>query len=338
MAGYVLRRLVSALPLLVAVSFLVFFLSRTGSRDPVDAILGEKGTAAARAQVTRDLGLDRPLIVQYGIYLRGIVTRFDFGKSYARGGQSVSEQIRRRFPATVELTLAALLLAIALGIPAGLLSAVYKGTWIDAVSMGVSLAGVSIPVFWLGLLLLLALGGIFPIGGRIDAAYDFPEGAWRSGFLVLDTLANGEWAALGDVLRHLALPALALATIPMAMTARITRAAMLDELSSDHVRTAKAKGLGPVAVVWKHGFRNALVPVVTLLGLEAGYLLGGAVLTETVFAWPGMGTYVVDSVFAADPMAICGASIVIGATFVAANLAVDLAYGFIDPRIRHGSA
>jgi peptide/nickel transport system permease protein len=333
--SYIVRRLLLAIPLLLAVSFIVFVLSRAGGRDPVDAILGEKGSPAARERVTRELGLDRPILVQYFLYLKGVVTRGDFGTSYIMQGQSVTEQIKRRFPPTFELTVAAMLVAILLGIPAGALSAVYKSTWVDYLSMGVSLLGVSVPVFWLGLLMILAFGGVMPISGNIDPALEIDS---RTGFLTLDCLLAGQWAALGNALKHLVLPALTLATIPLAMTARITRSSMLEVLGSDYVRTARAKGLSSFAVVMRHAFRNALVPVVTLLGLEFGYLLGGAVLTETVFDWPGMGSYVVAAVFQTDPVSICGAAMVIAATFIVVNLAVDVLYAFIDPRIRYGPA
>ncbi|MBI4564052.1 MAG: ABC transporter permease [Planctomycetes bacterium] len=332
MISYVARRLLAAVPLLFIVSFGVFVLSRAGGRDPVDAILGEKGTPEARERVTRELGLDRPLLVQYGIYLRGILTRGDFGESYIQRGVKVTERIQRRFPPTVELTVAAMFLAILLGLPSGLLSAVYKSTWVDYLSMTVSLLGVSIPVFWLGLLLILAFGGWLPVGGNLDPTIDI---AARTGFLTIDCVLAGNARALGNALAHLVLPAAALATIPLAMTARIARASMLEVLGSDYIRTARAKGLRGSAVVLKHAFRNALVPVVTLLGLEFGYLLGGAVLTETVFDWPGMGTYLIEAVFQTDSVQICGASLVIAVTFIAANLAVDVLYVWIDPRIRY---
>jgi peptide/nickel transport system permease protein len=330
--AYILRRLLAAIPLLFVVSFLVFFLSRAGGRDPVDAILGEKGTPEARARVTRELGLDKPLIVQYGIYI-GRVVRGDLGTSYIRAGESVSAEIGRRLPATIELTFAAMFIAILVGVPAGILSAVRPRSWIDYLGMSVSLAGVSIPVFWLGLLLVLAFSQWLPVSGNLDPAIDL---ARRTGFTLVDCVLAGDGRAFVDALRHLVLPAVALSTIPLAMTARITRSSMLEVLSSDFVRTARAKGLTSSSIVLRHAFRNALVPVVTLIGLEFGYLLGGAVLTETVFDWPGMGTYTVHAVFQTDPVSICGASLVIATTFVAANLAVDVLYAFIDPRVRYG--
>ena len=332
MTSYLIRRLIAAVPLLLVVSFVVFLLSRAGGRDPVDAILGEKGTPETRTRVTREYGLDRPILAQYWIYLRGILTRGDFGTSYIMQEQPIAEQIGRRFPPTVELATAAMLIAILVGIPAGMVSAIWRNTWVDYLVMGVSLLGISIPVFWLGLLLIFALGGLLPIGGNIDPAM-LVEPA--TGFMLIDAALSEEPGAFVDALKHLVLPAMTLATIPLAMTARITRASLLEVMGSDYIRTARAKGLPGHRVVTRHAFRNALVPVVTLLGLEFGYLLGGAVLTETVFSWPGMGTYIVDSVFQTDPMAICGAAIVIATTFIVVNLAVDVLYAFVDPRIRY---
>lgn len=333
MTAYILRRLLVAGPLLLAVSFIVFFLSRAGGRDPVDAILGEKGKPEVRERVTRELGLDRPLIVQYGIYLRGILTRGDFGVSYIMKEQPVTEMIRRRLPPTIELTFAAMLIAILVGVPAGILSAVYKSSWIDYLAMTVSLAGVSIPVFWLGLLFILAFGWALPVSGNIDPLMEVDS---VTGFLLLDCLLTGNGRALGDALLRLILPSFTLATIPLAMTARITRSSMLEVLGSDYIRTARAKGLSASRIVLHHAFRNALIPVVTLIGLEFGYLLGGAVLTETIFDWPGMGTFVVSAVFQTDPVSICGASVVIAAIFLLVNLVVDILYAFIDPRIHYG--
>ena len=332
MAAYIVRRLAMAIPLLAVISFVVFFLSRAGGRDPVSAIVGERASAEARARAVKEFGLDKPLIVQYGRYLAGIVTRGDFGVSYVNQGRSVSRQLATYLPPTIELTLAALLIARAAGVAAGVLSAVYSRSWIDYLATGVSLLGTSIPVFWLGLLLILAFGQWLPYGSNLDPTLEVTR---RSGFMILDCILAGDGAAFRDSLSRLILPACTLATIPLAMTARITRASMLEVLGSDYVRTARAKGLAPFKVVMKHAFRNALIPVVTLLGLEFGYLLGGAVLTETVFGWPGMGSFLVASVLDSDPMSVCGAAMVITALFILVNLAVDVMYAFIDPRIHY---
>lgn len=333
MTAYIIRRLLAFFPLLLAVSFLVFALIRMVPGDPVDALYGEKATPEIRKQVTERWGLDEPILVQYGIYLKGILTRLDFGESYVRTGQSIRAEIARFLPATIELTVTAMVLATFGGIFFGVIAALRKGSWIDYAGMGFALLGVSIPVFWLGMILLLAFGGLLAGGQAIDPRYTIES---VTGFLLIDTLLAGNWEAFLDALRHLVLPATALATIPMAMIARITRNSMLEVLGSDYVRTAQAKGLERSAVVMKHAFRNALIPVLTLGGLEFGYLLGGAVLTETVFVWPGMGSYIIDSLAARDYLAITGAITVVTFLFVVVNLVVDLLYAFIDPRIRYG--
>lgn len=332
MTAYVARRLLLLPLILLAVSFTVFVLMRAVPGDPVDAILGEKASKEERDRIRRERGFDRPVLVQFGVYL-GRLLRGDLGESYKKSNVKVADEIRRRLPPTVELTLVSMILALAGGLVLGILAAVRKGTWLDYASMTVALAGVSVPVFWLGLLLLIALGGIFPTGGNLDVRYNVDP---VTGFLLLDTLLRGEGAMFADALAHLALPALALATIPLAMTARITRSSMLEVLGSDFVRTAHAKGVPPRGVVLRHGLRNALIPIVTLLGLEFGYLLGGAVLTETVFNRVGMGTYILQSVQGTEYDAIGAAVLVLAATFVIVNLAVDVLYGFIDPRIRYG--
>lgn len=333
MTAYLTRRLLAAIPLLFVVSFVVFYLTRSVPGDPVDAMLGEKATAKVREEATRKWGLDKPILVQYGIYMRGLLLRGDFGQSYIRSGQSIGGEIRRRLPATIELTLAAMILSLFGGVVLGILAAVRKGSWIDYLGMIVALLGVSIPVFWLGLLLLLALGGALAVGGNLDPQFELQR---TTGFVLVDTLVHGEFEMFLDALRRLVLPALALATIPMAMIARITRSSMLEVLGSDYVRTARAKGLDSEKVVLRHALRNALIPIVTLVGLEFGYLLGGAVLTETVFDWPGMGTYIMDSVSNRDYLAIQGAVMVLAIVFVLVNLLVDVLYAFVDPRIRYG--
>ena len=332
MSAYVLRRLLLLPFTLWAVSVTVFVLLRAVPGDPVVAIVGEKAPAEVRERVRQERGFDRPILAQYAGYL-GRLLRGDLGESYKSSGDRVSEQIRRRLPPTVELAVAALLIALVVGGALGTASAVRRGTWIDYLAGTVSLAGLSIPVFWLGFLLLLVFGGIFPTGGNLGVRYDYDP---LTGFLLLDTLLRGQGAMFIDACRHLVLPALALATIPTAMTARITRAALLDVLGSDFVRTARAKGASPTRVVLVHALRNALIPILTLVGLEFGYLLGGAVLTETVFNRIGMGTFILDSVRNTEYDSIGGAVLVLALLFVLVNLAVDLLYAAIDPRVRHG--
>lgn len=332
MTAYLVRRLLLLPLILWAVSFIVFMLNRSLPGDPVDAILGEKAPKAEKDRVRRERGFDRPILVQYGIYL-GKLVRGDLGESYKRANTRVADEIRSNLPPTIELTLAAMSVAIVLGLALGVLSAVYKGGWVDYLSMAVALAGTSIPIFWLGFLLILALGGILPISGTHGPEHFLDP---VTGFLLVDTLLRGNFPMFWDVVLHLAMPAMALSTIPLAMTARITRSSMLEVLGSDYVRTARAKGATPWSVVMKHAFRNALIPIVTIVGLEFGYLLGGAVLTETVFARQGMGTYIMRSIREVEWDSVGGAVLVLAFTFVLVNLAVDVAYAFIDPRVRYG--
>lgn len=332
MTAYLLRRLLFLPVVLWAVSFIVFVLMRTVPGDPTTAIVGEKAPKELRDRVRRERGFDRPIPVQYGLYL-GRLLHGDLGESYKRSSEKVSDQIARKLPHTIELSAAAMLLAVIGGIAFGVLSAVYKGTWVDAASTTVALAGVSIPVFWLGLLLILAFGSFLPIGGNLRNDIVLVD---RSGFVLIDALLMGDLAIFGDALQHLLLPALALSTIPLATAARITRSSMLEVLGSDYIRTARAKGAPPLRVLFVHALRNAALPIVTLLGLEFGTLLGGAVLTETVFDWDGMGTYILTSIRETEYESIGGAVLVLAFTFVAINLVVDILYAFIDPRIRYG--
>ncbi len=332
MTQYLVRRLLLLPFILWAVSFIVFVLMRSVPGDPAVAIVGEKAPREVRDRIRRERGFDRPILAQYGIYL-GRLLKGDLGESYKRSGDRVLDEIKRRLPPTVELTMAAMLLAVTGGLVLGILSAMYKGSWIDYLSMTVALAGVSVPIFWLGLLLILALGGVFPISGNLDIEYILEP---KTGFVLLDAAIQGEWAMLGNALAHLALPAMALSTIPLAMTARITRSSVLEVLGSDYVRTARAKGVSTWRLITRHVLRNALIPIVTLVGLEFGYLLGGAVLTETVFDWPGMGTYILRAVRDTEYDSIGGAVLVLAAVFVLVNLVVDVLYALIDPRIRYG--
>jgi len=328
----VVRRLLQLPVILLGVSFLVFLLTRAIPGDPVDAIVGDKAAKSVKDRVRAERGFDRPLLVQYRIYL-GRLSTGDLGESYKRSGDKVSDEIKRRLPPTIELTLAAMAIALVAGLGLGVLSAVRRGTWIDSAATTVALAGVSVPIFWLALLLILAFGSLLPIGGNLNVEYFLEP---KTGFVLLDTLLQKEWAMFWDALKHLVLPAAALATIPMAMTARITRTAMIEALGGDYVRTARAKGLRPWAVVMRHALRNAAIPIVTLVGLEFGYLLGGAVLTETMFSWPGMGTYLLQSVEGREYDAIMGAVLILATVFVLVNLVVDVLYVFIDPRVKYG--
>ena len=332
MAGYILRRLLSAVPVLLGVSILVFAFIHFIPGDPAIAMLGERATPESVARVRTSLGLDRPIWEQYGIYM-GKVLRGDLGTSILRR-DNISQELLKRFPATVELALAALLLAILLGIPAGVFSAVKRNSWFDNGTMLLSLVGVSMPIFWLGLMMQslfsVALGW-FPTGARLTATLKFQS---TTNFVGLDSLLQGNWVVFLDWLRHLTMPAIALSTIPLAIIARMTRSAMLDVLGQDYVRTAWAKGLRWSTVVLKHALRNALLPVVTVAGLQIGRLLAGAILTETIFSWPGIGRWVYESILARDYPIVQGVTLFIAALVVIVNLAVDISYAFLDPRIR----
>jgi ABC-type dipeptide/oligopeptide/nickel transport system permease component len=332
MKAYLLRRLLSTPPLLLVIAALVFGATRWLPGDPIQIMMGEKATPEAREAAIRRYGLDRPIPEQFGRYLKDLLTRGDLGDSIIlRPGEPVTAALARHLPPTIELACAAMLIATVAGIALGVAAAVRRGSWIDTAGMCVSVLGVSIPIFWLGLLLILAFGGLLPTGGNLGIALTIPR---PTGFVLIDTLLAGEGFA--DALRHLMLPALTLATVPLSITARVTRASMLEVLGSDYVRTARAKGVAPETVVMRHAFRNALVPISTVLGLELAGLLGGAVLTETVFAWPGLGRWIVDASIARDYPAINAGVLVLAVIFVIANLAVDLLYAAVDPRIRYG--
>ena len=330
MTAYLVRRLLLVPLLLLAISFIVFVLLRAVHGDAAKTIAGEKASAEEIERVRRERGFDRPVLVQYAIYL-GRLLRGDLGISY-KSKEPVTSEIGRMLPPTIELTFGAMALATVGGLFLGILSAVYKGSWIDYTTMTVALAGVSIPVFWLGLLMILAFGSVFPTLKNYSVLQNYDP---VTGFVLLDSLFRGQWTLLGDALRHLVLPAAALATIPIAITARITRSSMLEVLGSDYIRTARAKGVSPQRVIVRHGLRNALIPIVTLVGLEFGYLLGGAILTERVFTRNGMGTYILDSITGTEHDSVAGAVLVLAVMFVLVNLAVDVLYAFIDPRIRY---
>jgi peptide/nickel transport system permease protein len=330
---YAIRRALTVIPVLLGVSILVFSFVHMIPGDPALTMLGERATPEKVAQVRQRLGLDRPIYEQYAIYL-GKVLQGDLGISIVRG-DPVARDLLRRFPATVELAASAIFLALLLGIPIGIVSAVWRNSWMDSVSRVWALVGVSMPIFWLGVMLAWFFGvqlGWLPTGFRLDSATDFRP--WTN-FVVLDALVQGNWAVLRDALRHLVLPAIALATIPLAIIARMMRASMLEVLSRDYIRTAEAKGLPQTGVVLRHALRNALLPVMTVVGLQIGRLLAGAILTETIFSWPGIGLWVYDSIESRDYAIVQGASLFIAVIFVTVNLVTDLLYAVADPRIKY---
>ncbi|MDQ6823362.1 MAG: ABC transporter permease [Candidatus Eremiobacteraeota bacterium] len=332
-----LARLVAVLFAITVVSFL-FLKAIPG--DPVAIRLGDHATPDQVATLRSSLGLDKPLLVQLGIYLSH-AARGDLGTSIV-DNQTVASKLAQYFPATIELTVSAMLVAICLGIPAGIIAAMRFRTAADALTMSLSLLGVSIPVFWLGWMLVYLLAvvpshfglNLFPISGRISLQYMVRP---FTHLLVLDALLQGNVRAALDALWHLVLPALTLGTIPLAIVAKITRSGMLEVLRSDYIRTARAKGLTELAVVAHHALRNALVPILTIVGLQTGLLLGGAVLTEHIFAWPGVGRLAFDAISNRDMPLINGCIILFAAVFVVVNTIVDLLYAAANPRIRYGN-
>ncbi len=334
MATYVLRRLALAIPLLLAISLVVFLMLHTAGGDPAEVRLGQRADAESLAAVRRELGLDRPLAVQYLDFL-GNAVQGDLGRSY-RSNVPVNDEIRTRFPATIELAVAAMALATVIGIAAGALAARRRHGIFDYSSTVGALVGVSVPTFWLGILLIIVFGlwlEWLPISGRVDPRLGADPAA---PFLTIRSYLSGNWTVANDALRHLVLPAITLAAWPAAITARMTRASLIEALDQDYVRTARAKGLQEREIVRGHAFRNALIPIVTVVGLEFGSLLGGAVVTETVFAWPGLGALTVAAINARDYQVVQGVVLLLGTVFILLNLLVDIAYAALDPRIRYG--
>lgn len=332
MLATLLRRLLLLGPLLFGVTLVVFVAVRMVPGDPAQVMLGERARPETLAQVRAELGLDRPPLVQFGTYVARL-SRGDMGRSITTG-DAVSREIARRFPATLELAAAAMAIALAVGVPAGILAARRKGSWADVLATSGALVGTAMPIFWLGLVLMLVFSAFLrltPLSGRLDLALDIPA---VTGLYLVDSLLARDPAAFASSARHLILPALTLATVPMAVITRMTRAAMLEVLTADYVRAARAKGLGEHAVVWGHALPNALVPIVTVAGLQLGTLLSGAVLTESIFSWPGIGSLAMGAVFSRDFPLLQGCVLVFAATFALVNLATDLLYPLIDPRLR----
>lgn len=331
MIGFIIRRILVVIPTLLGVTIIIFSMLAITPGDPAELLMGERATTESLDAMREYLGLKKPLYVQYSIFLKR-VAKFDLGETiWTR--QKVSIEIMERFPATIELALAAMLISTFLGVILGIISATRQYSWFDYASMLGSLFGVSMPVFWLGLMLMLIFAltlGWFPMSGRLGVDIDLTI---ITNFYVLDAILTKNWTALKDTLMHLALPAMALSTIPLAIVARMTRSSMLEVLRQDYIKTARAKGLSEVKVVLKHALRNGLIQIVTVVGLQFGILLGGAILTETVFAWPGVGKWLFDGVVKRDYMVIQGGTLLVATTFVMINLIVDVLYAIINPRI-----
>jgi dipeptide transport system permease protein len=334
MLRFLLTRVSLVVPTFIGVTLLAFVLIRLVPGDPIETMAGERGIDAARhQQLLHEYGLDRPVLVQYGVYL-GRLLHGDLGKSIVTA-QPVINEFAQLFPATVELALCAVVFALVIGLPAGIIAAVRRNSIFDHGVMSVSLAGYSMPIFWWGLLLILLFSvtlGLTPVSGRIDLLYYIEP---VTGFLLIDSLLSDQDGAFLSAVSHLILPTIVLGTVPLAVIARMTRSAMLEVLGEDYIRTARAKGLSPLRVVSLHALRNALIPVVTVIGLQVGVLFTGAILTETIFSWPGVGKWLVESINRRDYPVLQGGILLIGTVVMTVNLVVDVLYGVINPRIRH---
>jgi len=349
LSRYIIRRLISVLPTLIGVTFVIFMFQRLIPGDPAIAMLGEHATEENVIRIREQFGLNRPIFLdrealalgdlngffdtQYIRYL-GRLIRLDLGESIHRR-IPVAETLAIRFPATFELALLSMLIAVIIGIPVGIASASRRNSLLDGVTMIGSLIGVSMPIFWLGLMEIM-LFAVFlkwlPAGGRLSSGIQLES---ITNFVLIDSLITNNNLAFKDALQHIVMPAAALATIPMSIIARMTRSSMLDVLQEDYIRTAKAKGLVERVILFKHALKNAFLPVITIIGIQAGTLLAGAVLTETIFSWPGIGKWVYDSILARDYPIVQGATLLIAVVFLVANLLVDISYAMLDPRIHY---
>jgi len=336
MFRFLLRRVALIVPTFIGITLVSFAFIRLLPADPVEALSGERGVTPERhAQLLHQFGLDRPLWQQYLDYVWRLL-HGDFGNSIASSHPILSD-FRVLFPATIELSAAAMLLAIVIGLPLGVIAAVRRGKLVDQLAMGGALIGYSMPIFWWGLLLIIVFSGMLhwtPVAGRIGEDYFIKP---VTGFMLIDSWRSGQSGAFVSALSHLVLPAIVLGTIPLAVIARQTRSAMLEVLGEDYVRTARAKGLPTWRVVGIHALRNALIPVVTTIGLQVGYLLAGAILTESIFSWPGVGKWMVNSIEQRDYPAVQGGLVLIALFVMVVNLFVDVLYSVINPRIRHVS-
>jgi ABC-type dipeptide/oligopeptide/nickel transport system permease component len=330
---YFIKRLVLTIPTLLGVSVIVFLLIHMIPGDPLDVMLGDRVNEAARIAFAERLGLDQPLYIQYWRWFSNAITG-DFGTSI-RSNEEVISEILSRLPATIELTVVALIIAVVFGIFFGVTSARYRNSILDQSMIGFSLLGVSVPIFWLGMMMIFLFAvilGWLPVSGRIPMGITLPGG---TGLYLLDTLVAGKVNLFREALRHLIMPATALATVSLALITRITRSSMLDVLSEDYVRTARAKGLSNRKVIYKHALKNAMIPVVTVVGLQFAKLMGGAILTETVFSWPGIGRLLITAISYRDYPMVQGIVFFVAFAFILINILIDLLYAYLDPRIRY---
>ena len=333
MLKYLFSRLLTFLPTFFGVTLIAFSFIRLLPGDPIIVMAGERGVSDERyAELVKQFGFDRPLITQYGDYLWGVV-HGNLGQSFVTK-KPVWDEFFALFPATLELSLCAMIFAVALGLPAGVIAAVNRGKFFDRALMSTALVGYSMPIFWWALLLIIVVSGwlgLTPVSGRMSLMFYFDT---PTGFMLIDSLLSGQKGAFWSAVHHLILPTIVLGTIPLAVIARQTRSAMLEVLSEDYIRTARAKGLAPARVNGVHALRNALIPVITVIGLSVGTLLAGAILTETIFSWPGIGKWMVDSIFRRDYPVVQGGLLLIAVMVMIVNLTVDVLYGYINPKIR----
>lgn len=334
MTRFLLLRLAQVIPAFIGVSLIAFAFIRLVPGDPIEVLAGERGISPERhAALMAKFGYDRPLYEQYLNYLYQLA-QGDLGNSLVTR-QPVLSEFASLFPATLELSFAAMLFALALGLPAGIMAALRRGSPLDHILMGGALTGYSMPIFWWGLLLIIFFSGLLqwtPVSGRISVLHYVPP---VTGFLLVDSLLAGDFAAFRSAAHHLVLPAVTLGTIPLAVLARQTRSAMLEVLGEEYIRTARAKGLAPWRVILLHALRNAMIPVLTTIGLQVGVLLAGAILTESIYSWPGIGKWLVDSIFRRDYPSVQGGLLLIAFCIMAVNLLIDILYGLVDPRIRY---
>jgi peptide/nickel transport system permease protein len=318
---------------LLGVSIVVFFMVRAIPGDPAQIMLGQQATQEQVQQIRENMGLDKPIFVQYGLFLKDAL-RGDLGDSIVTG-RPVTTELLTRLPATLELTAFAMLIAILVGIPVGVISAVRQYSLLDKTTSVLALTGISMPIFWLAMILVVIFGvnlELLPFPGRLDPTTGITA---ITGLVLVDSLLTLNFAGFWDGLLHLIMPALALATIPMAVIMRMTRSSMLEVMNEDYVRTARAKGVVPWRVVFKHALRNAMLPTITVIGLQTGLLMGGAIITETIFSWPGIGLYTYNSISSRDYASIQGVVLYAALLFVLVNLLVDILYAILDPRVRY---
>ena len=333
MAQFIVRRLLALIPVLIGVSLVVFFLIRMIPGDPVIVMLGERANAQDVARVRSEMGFDRPIYIQYVEWM-GRVLRGDLGKSII-GYTPVMDELKQRLPGTIEMVVLGMFIGVVVGVSIGIISAIKQNSWIDIGAMFAALIGVSMPIYWLALMLIYALAvnrKILPPSSRLDAELMVDV---RTGFMLIDTLLMRDLKLFANAVWHLILPSVVLSTVIMPILARLTRSSMLEVMCQDYVRTARAKGLTDHIVIIRHALKNALLPVVTVIGLQLGGLLGGALLTETIFSWPGMGLWTYRAILARDYPIVQGAVLVSATIYVFVNLFVDISYAYLDPRIRY---